>query len=143
MQPIQHLLLLTHARVPLTILPILPGSMSQCRLCSIFWGPRIIRLFPPATHEKHVPDLDVATLSSRANIYTLIFATLIELFPRDGVVVERIVVDAFLVGVASVVKENTPSCNTVFSPVVNGAFVVCCWTDNVRAFGLSNMSAGT
>lgn len=131
MQPVQHLLLLTHTRIPLTILTILPSPMPQCRLCSVFWRPRIIRLFPPATHEKHVPNLDVATLSSRANIYTLVFAALIKLFPRDGVVVERIVVDALLVGVASVVKKNSSSCNTVFSPMVDGAFVVCCWADDV------------
>jgi len=131
MQPIQYLLLLTHARIPLTIFTILPSPVPQCRLCSIFRRPRIIRLLPPATHEKHVTNLNVTSLSCGTNVYTLVFSALVEFFPGDGIVIERIVVDAFLVCVASVVKEDASSCDTVFSPMVNGAFVVCCWADDV------------
>lgn len=60
---------------------------------------------------------------------------MVQLLPGNGVVVVRVVVDAFLVGVTSVIKKNTTSCDTVLSPVVDGAFVVCGRSCDIRTFG--------
>lgn len=96
----------------------------------------IVRFFPAAADEEHVADLDVAALGSWANIDALVLAALVQLFPGNGVVVERVVVDALLAGVAAVVEQDATACDAVVGPVVDGALVVCGWAEDVGAFGL-------
>lgn len=104
MQPVQHLLLLAQSRPALPIFSILARPMPQRCLRPILVALAIVRFFPAAAHKKHVAGLDVAALGNRPNVDALVFTALVQLLPRDGVVVVGIVVDAFFVGVASVVK---------------------------------------
>jgi hypothetical protein len=99
--------------------------MPQTSLRAIRIAFAVICFFPTTSDEQHVADLDVTALSSGADVDTLIFAALEELFPGNGVVVERVVVDAFFVSVATVVEEDASARNAVLCPVVDGAFVVC------------------
>lgn len=122
MQPIQHLLLLTHPRPPLSVHAL---SMPQASTCAVSIAFAVVRFFPATADEQHVADLDVAALGSGADVDALVFAALEELLPGDGVVVEGVVVDAFFVGVAAVVEEDAAACDAVLGPVVDGAFMVC------------------
>jgi hypothetical protein len=54
----------------------------------------------------------------------LVLAALVELLETDRIVVIGVVVDTLLVCVATVVKENATACNTVLSPVMDGALVI-------------------
>jgi len=112
--------------------------MSERSLRAIGIALAIVRFFPAAADEEHVASLNVAALSCGANVDTLVLAALVQLFPRDGVVVERVVVDALLARVAAVVEKDAPAGDPVVSPVVNGAFMVCRGTENVGAFRLQN-----
>lgn len=133
MQPIQHLLLLTHSRPPLSIHAL---SVPQSSLSAIGITLAVIRLLPATSNEQHVTNFDVAALSCGADVDSLVLAALKELFPRDGVVVERVIVDAFLVGVATVVEEDAAACDAVLGPVVDGTFVISCRAGDVCTFGL-------
>lgn len=124
MQPIQDLLLLTDTRVSLSILAILPSSVSQRSFRAVSVSLVVIRLFPAASDEQHISNLDVAALSCWSDVDTLVFATLVELFPGDRVVVIRVIVDAFLVRVAAIVEEYAASRNAVLCPMMNRALVV-------------------
>lgn len=79
----------------------------------------IICLLPAAPDEQHVTDLDIATLSCGSNIHPLVLATSIELFPRDRVVVKWVVVNAFLMSIAPVVKQNATAGDSMVCPVMN------------------------
>jgi hypothetical protein len=103
MQPVKDLLLLTHTRISLAIIAILASSVPQSGRRSSLICLVIVRFLPATANEEHVTNLDVAALSRRSDVNTLVFAALIQLFPRDGVVVIRVVVDALLVSVAAVV----------------------------------------
>jgi hypothetical protein len=136
MQPVQNLLLLTYTRVPQPALPIFPTSMSERSFRAVSIRLAIVRFFPAAADEEHVTDLDVAALSCGTNVDALVLAALVQLFPGDGVVVEGIVVDALLAGVAAVVEQDAAACDAVVGPVVDGALVVCGGAEDVGAFGL-------
>jgi hypothetical protein len=135
-QPIQNLFFLTDTCVPLSIFAVFARTVPQCSFRSVLVALVVICFFPPAADEHHVPNLDVATLCRGSNVDPLILATLVELLPGDGVVVVGVIIDAFLVRIATVVEEDAAACNTVFSPVMDRAFVVGCWACNVAAFCL-------
>jgi hypothetical protein len=135
-QPVQNLLFLAHARVALAVFPVLPCAVSERSFRSVFVAFVVIRFFPATTDEEHVAGLDVAALSSRANVDALVLTALVQLLPGNRVVVIRVVVDAFLVRVASVVEEDSSSRDTMLGPVVDRTFVVSCWAYDVAAFGL-------
>ena len=51
--------------------------------------------------------MNIATLSFWTYVDALILATLIQLFERDGIVVVRVVLDALLMCVATIVEQDT------------------------------------
>ncbi len=83
-----------------------------------------------------VSNSDISTLSLRTDINALIFATLIQLFIADWIVIVRIVLNSLLVGVPTVIKEHASTGDSMFGPVMNGAFVVGFWTHNVFTVGV-------
>lgn len=136
MQPIQNLLFLTYTRIPESIFAILAASMPSRSLKPRIVALAIIRLLPPTANEQHITYFDVTTLCGRSNVDTLIFAALVQFFPGDGIVIERIIIDALFLRIASVVEQNATTSNTVFCPVVDGALVICGGANNICAFGL-------
>jgi len=60
-----------------------------------------------------------------------------EVFVGDGVVVVRVICYAFDVGVAAVVKEDAPASYAMGCPVVDRAFLIGGWADDVGAFCLT------
>jgi hypothetical protein len=70
----------------------------------------------------------------------LVLPTLIELLPGDGVVVVGVVVDALLVRIAAIVEQDTSAGDAMFGPVVDGAFVICGWPNDVGALSLLGFS---
>lgn len=141
MQPVQNLLFLTHTRIPKSILAIFPASMPSRSLIPRIITLTVVRLLPPTANEQHITDLDVTALCGRSNIDTLVFAALVQLFPGNGIVVERIIIDAFLLRVASVVEQDAATSDAVLCPVVDGALVVCGGAGYICAFGLEMSSA--
>lgn len=119
MKPVQNLLLLTQTNVSLAIFAVLATTVPQRSLCADFGGLGVVCLLPAAADEQHVADFDVATLGSGSDVDALIFAALVELLPRDWVVVVGVIVDASFVGVAAVVEQYTTAGDTVFSPVMD------------------------
>src|SRR5688572_10585582 len=81
MQPVQDLLLLTQARVPLTIFPVLSSSMAKSGFGSILIALTVVCFFPAAPDEQHVTMLNVASLGSGSNINSLVLAALVKLLP--------------------------------------------------------------
>jgi hypothetical protein len=141
MQPVQDFLFLANTRKSMSVLPILAGTMPQRSLRYIFVTLVVICLLPSASIEKHISGFDIAALCRGSDVHALIFATLVELFPGDGVVVVRVVVDAFLVFVASVVEKDAAICYAVLGLVVDRAFMVCRRACDVAAFCLMRWSA--
>jgi hypothetical protein len=123
-QPIENVLLLAHTCIPLSVFTVFSGAVSERSLRTVIVALIVVRLFPATPDEQHITDFDVAALSSGSNVNTLVLAALVELLETDGIVVIGVVVDTLLVRVATVVKENTTACNTMLSPVMDGALMV-------------------
>lgn len=133
MQPIQNLLFLTHSRKPHIKLVV---RAVPCRsLRSVLVRLAVVSLLPTRSDKQHVSDLDITTLRRGPDIDPLVLSALVQLFPRNWVVVVGIVIDALLVGITSVVEQHAAPRDSMFSPVVDGALVVCSWSGDVRAFG--------
>jgi hypothetical protein len=114
--------------------------MSERSFCAVSIRLAIVCFFPAAADEEHVADLDVAALSCGANVDALVLTALVQLFPGDRVVVEGVVVDALFARVAAVVEEYPAAGDAVVGPVVDRAFVVGGWAEDVGAFGLDTAS---
>jgi hypothetical protein len=123
-QPVKDFLLLAHTRIPLSVFTVLSSAVPKRSLRTIIVTLVVVRFFPTTPDEQHISDFDVASLSSGSNINSLVLPALKKFFPRDGIVIIGVVVDTFLVCIATVVKKNTTTCNTVLSPVMDGALVV-------------------
>lgn len=93
----------------------------------------MIRLDEAAADEQDISDPDVSALCLRPDVDALVFATLVQLFETDGIVVERVVLDSLLVRIPAVIKQDAPTGNAVFGPMVDGAFVVGFRADDVFA----------
>lgn len=128
MQPVKNLLLLAQTRISLSILSVLSTAVPKCGFAPFLRALLVIRLFPTAANEQHIADSDVATLRSGPDVDALVLAALVELLPGDGVVVVGIVVNALLVGVATVVEEDASARDAMLGPVVDGAFVLSTWS---------------
>jgi hypothetical protein len=135
-QPVKDFLLLAQTRIPLSVFTVLSGAVPERSLRTIIVTLVIVRFFPTTPDEQHISDFDVAALGSGSNINSLVLAALKKFFPRDGIVIIGVVVDTLLVCVATVIKKNTATCNTVLSPVMDGALVVCCGSGDVGSFCL-------
>lgn len=96
----------------------------------------MIGLHEAASNEQDIPDPDVPALCLGPDVDALVFATLIQLFEADGVVVVWIVLDTLLVGISAVIKQDTPARDAMFGPVMDGAFVVGLGTEDVFAVGV-------
>ncbi len=96
----------------------------------------VICLDEPAPDEENISDSDIPALRLRTDVNALVFSALVQFFEADGVVVVRVVLDSLLVGVSAVVEEHASTGDAVFGPVVDGAFVVGFWADNVFTVGV-------
>ena len=141
MQPVDNPLFLRHPRPPLSIID--PKLMRPQR------HPRplvrrlaVIRLHKPTADEQDIADLDIAALCLRMDIDALVFAAVVQLFERDGVVVVGVVLDAFSVRVGAVVEEDAAAGDAVLGPVVDGAFVVRFRSEDVGAVRVVVEGAG-
>lgn len=84
--------------------------------------------YPASSNKEHVSDLYVTALSSWANVDTLVLATMIQLFIGDGIIVEGVILNALCLGISSIIKKKAATGDSMFRPVVHGAFEVGCWT---------------
>jgi hypothetical protein len=136
MQPIENLVLLTQACIPLPVLTVLATPMPQRRLRALLAALAVKCLFPATTNEQHVTNADIAALRCGPDVDSLVESAAVQVLPGDGVVVERVVINTLLVRVAAVVKQHAAAGDPVLGPVVNRTFVVSSWAGDVAAFCL-------
>ena len=141
MQPIKHLLLLSQSRISLAVL--WPHRMrSQRQPLPLLRRRGMVRFDPAAPDEEQIADFDVPAQRFRSDVNTLRFAALVQLGVADGVVVVAVVGDVVGVRVAAVVEQDAPACDPVLGPVVDGAFVVGVWAEDVAGLGVVVEGAG-
>jgi hypothetical protein len=81
MQPIQHLLLLTHTRIPKSILAVFTTAMTEGDPTVFFGALAVVGFFPAASNEEYITDFDVAALGCGTNVNALMETALTEVFP--------------------------------------------------------------
>ena len=96
----------------------------------------MIGLYKAAPDEQDISDPDVAALCLRPDVDALILSALVQLLETDGVVIVWVVLDPLFVGISAVIKQDAPTGNAVFGPVVDGAFVVGLGADDIFAVGV-------
>lgn len=131
-QPVQNLLLLSDTRPSLTVIRS-KGMRSHGQPVPLLGRLAVVGFHKPAPDEEDISNFDIAALSLRPDVDSLVLAALVQLFKTDRIIVIRIVLNALLMCIAAIVEQNTPTGDAVLGPVVDGAFVVGLWAVDVFA----------
>lgn len=98
---------------------------------ALFAAAVIVRLNKATTNEKQVSDFYIASLSLWTNVYPLVFTALIKAIIGYMMAFVSVVLNSSLVRVAAIVQKDAPPGNAMLTPVINGAFIIGFWANDI------------